>query len=130
VNRVVDLKGIQMCNETLKVMLKRAEKIANKSPCNIKVSCIIFDDKNRIISEGYNHESNHSKRYGLKSIHAEIDALTKGVKRTNNLKALVYREHRRPINPCPVCEQLLKSFGITKIYCTFGDDRFLIINKF
>ena len=116
-----------MSPERLRRLMLHAKMLAAKSECNIKVSCIIFDDKYKVVSTGYNHISNNSKRYGLKSIHAEIDALTKGVKRTNNLSALVYRKDRKPINPCNVCEKLLKSFGIKKIYCTFGEDRFLVI---
>ena len=106
----------------------KAKQIAAKSQCNFQVSCIIFNKKGRIISHGYNHISNLTKRFGLRSVHAEMDALMrKGLKRTNDLEAFIYRKNGNPITPCNVCAKLLRNFGIKTVYCTYGENKILIM---
>lgn len=95
-----------------------AIKTANKSRCRFKVSCILVDKKGKIVATGFNHRINNGRNMGRPTIHAEVDALNKVKKPSNNLIAFIYRKNARKINPCESCAKLLKSYGIKTVYCS------------
>lgn len=104
----VDLNKIMNC----------AIKTANKSKCRFKVSCILVDKKGKIIATGFNHHATNRRKMGNPTIHAEVDALSKVKKPSNNLVAFIYRKNGRKINPCESCAIILKAYGIKIIYCS------------
>lgn len=106
----------------LDLVMMTAKKTAEKSPCRFKVSCILVDRKGNIVATGYNHHSINSKRMGRWTVHAEVDALNKVRKPSNNLIAFIYRLRSKKINPCESCSTLLKSYGINTVYCTNEDN--------
>jgi deoxycytidylate deaminase len=103
----------------LEEIMEVARQTADKSPCKYKVSCVLCDKKGNIIATGYNHYGSRSGRLGKWTIHAEIDAISKGIRKpSNNLVAFIYRRHGRIIHPCDTCKALLKAYGISTIYHT------------
>ena len=103
----------------LEKIMNIARQTADKSPCKYKVSCVLCDNKGNIIATGYNHPSTRSGRLGKWTVHAEIDALSKGIRKpSNNLIAFIFRKHGRIIHPCDTCKALLKAYGINHIYHT------------
>jgi cytidine deaminase len=101
-------------------IIEVARKTALKSTMRYKISCVLVDKKGNVVATGYNHRSNGSKRMGNNSIHAEVCAINsiKLKKPSNNIVAFIYREHGNRISPCHSCSELLKSYGITTIFCT------------
>lgn len=98
-----------------------AHKTALKSPCRYKVSCLLIDRKGNIVATGYNHRALNGNRMGRHTIHAEVDAISKGItKPAPNLTAFIYRAHSgNRITPCSACSSLLKAYGINRIYYTW-----------
>jgi len=96
-------------------LIKLAELVADKSDVKHKVACILIDEKGDIVATGYNHHSYNSKRLGKRTIHAEMDALSKVRKPSKNLTMLLYRDKNKPINPCACCTVLIKAYGIKKV---------------
>lgn len=101
-------------------IMQLAQKVAKKSPCKIKVSCILLDRNNRVVATGYNHWSTIGRKNGQFTIHAEADALNKVRKPSTNLTAFIYRNKGKIITPCPSCQEILKSYGITYIWHSAG----------
>jgi len=97
-----------------------AESIANKSECKVKVSCILIDNNNKVVATGYNHHALNGRKMGKYTIHAEMDALSKVRKPSNNLTAFIFRDKGKIITPCRACQKLLDTYGITKIWHTAG----------
>lgn len=102
----------------LNEIMKCAIKTANKSKCRFKVSCVLVDKKGKIIATGFNHHAKNGRNMGMPTVHAEVDALNKVKKPSNNLIAFIYRKNARKINPCESCSQLLRAYGIKTIYCS------------
>jgi cytidine deaminase len=101
----------------LDLIMETAKRAASKSLCRYKVSCVLVDERSRIISVGVNHWKN-GKSMGRYTVHAEIAACNKVMKMPrSNLIAFIYRANSRNINPCNGCAQVLKSYGITRVYC-------------
>lgn len=98
-----------------------AKHTANKSTCRFKVSCVLVDKRGRIVATGFNHHAKNGNKMGRPTVHAEVDALNKVRKPSNNLIAFIYRKNSRKINPCPSCEKILIAYGINKIFCTYED---------
>lgn len=106
-------------NVDLDKIMQVASQTADKSDCKYKIACILCDKSGNIVAKGYNHHSIQSGRYGRWTIHAEIDAISKGIKKpSTNLVAFIYRRHGRVIHPCETCKALLKAYGIKIIYHT------------
>lgn len=104
-------------------MLKIADLIASKSDVkNHKVACILIDENGDIVTTGYNHYSNGSKRLGRRTVHAEMDALSKVRKPSKNLSMILYRNHNRPIHPCACCSTLIKAYSIKKVISLYTMD--------
>jgi deoxycytidylate deaminase len=100
-------------------ILEVAVQTASKSQCHIKVSCILVDKRGKIVAKGFNHWTNHNEfKLGKRTVHAEMDALNQVRKPSNNLVAFIYRKNAKKINPCEPCSKLLKSYGITNVFCT------------
>lgn len=102
-------------------IIKLCQKTAMKSPCKYKVSCVLVDRNGNVVSTGFNFMSVNSKKYGTFSIHAEMNALSKVRKPSNNLTAFIYRKNGRPIHPCPTCLNLLRAYGIKNIWHSDGE---------
>jgi len=100
--------------------IEHADKIASKSPCNFKVSCLLIDKKGKIVASGYNHHSN-IRVMGQPTVHAEFDALKKVRKPSTNLVAFIYRKNGRIITPCQSCYKILKAYGIMDVFYTAGE---------
>ena len=100
-------------------------RAAKKSPCKYKVSCVLVDNRGRIVATGFNFTSTNSKRYGTFSIHAEMQALSKVRKPSTNLTAFIYRKNGRMITPCHSCAVILKAYGITTVWHTAGNSEFI-----
>lgn len=90
------------------------------------IGAVVFTKKN-IISVGYNHlfktHPIFNKINNLKTLHAEASAILGA--RHLNLKGAsiaVYREHKdgtlAQAKPCKDCEELLRLYGIEKVYYT------------
>jgi deoxycytidylate deaminase len=106
----------------LDAIMKIAEQEAMKSDCKYKVSCILVDDRGNVVATGYNHHSLNGKKNGQPTVHAEVDAISKGImKPSRNLTAFVYRLNGRKIHPCDPCAKLLHSYGIRTVFCTNDD---------
>lgn len=102
----------------LNEIMKCAIKTANKSKCRFKVSCVLVDKKGKIIATGFNHHAKNGRKMGKQTVHAEVNALSKVKKPSNNLVAFIYRKNGRKINPCESCAIILKAYGIKVIYCS------------
>lgn len=100
-------------------MIGLAEKVANKSKCRYKVSCILVDRSGKVVATGYNHHSN-GRTMGKYTIHAEMDALNKVRKPSGNLTAFIYRKNGKIITPCKACQKLLDAYGISVVWHTAG----------
>jgi deoxycytidylate deaminase len=100
-------------------LVATASKVAQKSPCRYKVSCILVDDSGNIVATGYNHHGN-GRKMGKPTIHAEMDALSKVRKPSTNLTAFIYRKNGRIITPCKACQVLLDAYGIKTVWHTAG----------
>lgn len=104
----------------LDLIMDVAKKTASKSLCRYKVSCVLVDERSRIVSMGYNHWST-SNKMGRRTVHAELDAI-RGIKKMkkSNLYAFIYRcgagGATRNINCCDACRSLMKAYGIEKIF--------------
>lgn len=91
---------------------------AMKSPCKYKISCILVDDRGKIVATGFNHHSINGRKMGRPTLHAEADALNKIIKPSYNITAFIYRKNSRNINPCTACKALLKAYGVKRVFCT------------
>jgi deoxycytidylate deaminase len=99
-------------------MVRMAEKIARKSPMRVKVAAILVDKRTgKIVAVGYNHHGTR-KLNGRWTVHAEVDALNKVRKPSNNLIMILYRSSSRIITPCKACAEVLKAYGIKEVYHT------------
>ena len=99
----------------LNLLFEVAKNTSKKSPCKHKVVCILVDDRDNIVSIGYNHFSSRSKILGKNTIHAECDAVSKVRKPSTNLTAFLYRHNNNPIHSCNCCAILLKAYGIKEV---------------
>lgn len=111
-------------------ILEVAIKTAKKSTMRYRVSCVLVDNRGRVVATGYNHMATNGRSMGHWSVHAEADALSK-VKKIpdgSNLTAFIYRKNSRAIDPCPSCEKLLKAYGIERIFCTH-ENMWKVINN-
>lgn len=98
-------------------ILGLAEKIANKSDMKHKVACILVDDNGDVVATGYNHHSAYKTRWGRRTVHAEMDALSKVRKPSFNLTMFLYRHNNNPIHPCDCCSVLIEAYGIKEVVC-------------
>ena len=57
---------------------------------------------------------------GKPTIHAEMDALSKVRKPSNNLTAFIYRRKGKIITPCRACQKLLDTYGIINVWHSAG----------
>ena len=116
-----------MAKYDLDEIFEVAKKTAEKSPCRFKVSCILVDNRGRIVSRGYNHNAINGTKMGRFTVHAEADAIIgKGIKKNaGNLVAFIYRFNSNPINCCPSCMALLKAYNVKTIYCMNIDGWYL-----
>ncbi len=115
----IGLRGVNMFD--LIKILHLAHKTAMKSDCKYKVSCILTDNRGKIISTGYNHYSFNGNKLGKYTVHAEMDAILQKIhKPSKNLIAFIYRKNSRIITPCDACSKLLSTYGIKTIWFTNG----------
>jgi pyrimidine deaminase RibD-like protein len=56
-------------------ILDLARKTAAKSTMRFKVSCILIDNKGKVVATGFNHRAYGGKRLGNHSVHAEVCAI-------------------------------------------------------
>ena len=98
-------------------ILEIAIKTADKSPCRFKVACVLVDNRGRVVATGFNRYSHNGKKMGKNTVHAEVEAISKVRKPSNNLTAFIYRKNGRDIDPCESCSIVLKAYGINKVYC-------------
>lgn len=107
--------------------IEQAVKVANKSPCNFKISCLLIDNRGKVVATGYNHHSNR-RIAGQPTVHAEVDALSKVRKPSSNLVAFIYRKNGRIVTPCHSCFKILKAYGIIEVWHSAGEteDEFII----
>lgn len=107
-------------NMNISDIMRVAEKVAQKSTCRYKVSCVLVDDNGEVVATGYNHHSAGGRKMGKPTVHAEMDALSKVRKPSNNLTAFIFRKNGRIITPCPCCQALLEAYGIKTVWHTAG----------
>jgi deoxycytidylate deaminase len=74
--------------------------------------------RNRVISIGYNkYKTSPRSNHPHSHIHSELDAILKANINLSGCSIYIYREnkHGQPAisRPCPSCQALLKSLGIT-----------------
>ena len=100
---------------TIQDILEIAKRTADKSDVRHRVACILVDEHGDIVTTGYNHHSDRSKRLGRNTIHAECDALSKVRKPSTNLTMFLYRHNNNPIHPCPCCSALIRAYGIKEV---------------
>jgi len=103
-------------------LIELAERVAQKSQCRYKVSCILVDKDGDVVATGYNHHASNGRKMGKPTIHAEMDALSKVRKPSTNLTAFIYRKKGRIITPCATCQKLLDAYGIKTIWHSAGRD--------
>lgn len=95
-----------------------------------KVAAIILDKRNNLLSQGVNSyvkthplQKRYASRVGRNKefLHAEIAALIKCRNRNRAEKILIVRVGNSgkllPINPCPVCELAIRTYGIKEVIC-------------
>ena len=105
----------------LSELIEIASKVAQKSSCRYKVSCILVDKSGKVVATGYNHHGN-GRSMGKPTIHAEMDALSKVRKPSSNLTAFIYRKNGKIITPCKACQKLLDAYGIEVVWHTAGNN--------
>lgn len=103
-------------------IMQIAERVARKSTCRYKVSCVLVDDNGEVVATGYNHHSSSGRKMGKPTVHAEMDALSKVRKPSTNLTAFIFRKNGRIITPCESCKALLEAYGIKAVWHTAGND--------
>jgi deoxycytidylate deaminase len=107
--------------DTLKI-----ERLKSDHPTFKLSACIVL--KKTILSIGHNYlTKTHPmiRKYDpYKTLHAELDAIIK-VKNKEQLRGAtiyIYREDRQGkkalAKPCPVCQKIIKAFGIKKMEYT------------
>lgn len=107
-----------------------AKKMSFKGDHRCKIGSVIVH-KGNVISAGCNQKfifEDLTQRYNPeKALHAEVASILK-LKNKGILKysqIYVYREDRNGSlaisRPCPGCQRILKSFGLTEIYYTSSE---------
>ena len=93
--------------------MKLALDLAKKSfkQNEIPVGCVLVNDKNKIIS----YASNSMLKNHDPTSHAEIVAIRKACKKLKTTKLLNFSIYTT-LEPCLMCESLIISVGIKKIY--------------
>jgi deoxycytidylate deaminase len=104
----------------IRELCKLAEKVASKSPCRYKVSCILVGENGEVVATGYNHHCTTGRKMGKPTVHAEMDALSKVRKPSRNLTAFIYRKKGKIITPCKACQSLLDAYEINCVWHTAG----------
>ena len=91
-----------------------------------KVGAVIIKN-GKPISFGYNSYKTHPLMGNLKTLHAEVCAIIRVQHKIDltGCTMIIFREHKDGSNamskPCPICERIIKEFGIVKIiYSTEG----------
>lgn len=89
-----------------------------------KVGAVIVNRAGNVISMGFNSYKSHPLMGPLKTLHAEVSAVTK-VKNKQDLQGaeiFVYRGYKDGKNamskPCPICEGILRRYGVKRVYYT------------
>lgn len=89
---------------------------------------------NVIISSGvnYNQKNDFTKKFNdLKALHAEPVAIMRAIKHHSRIihkcDLWVCRENEvsHESKPCPMCQKIIKSFGIKKIHYTIGSGEWI-----
>jgi deoxycytidylate deaminase len=106
-------------------ILERGKKIAHKSTLTHKHSAIIIH-KGNIVAEGINYGGTYISRWY--AVHAEIDALHKIKHRSKKFReecsivcVRVVGNDTKMSKPCINCENIIKQYGIKRIFFTCGE---------
>jgi deoxycytidylate deaminase len=110
-------------------LIELAHKLSLRSDMRHKIGAVIFNNKNYIISVGYNkwlaigqpHSNGNHNKF---SIHAEVDALT-GCSRKElwGASILVVRSTWGLAKPCPACQAIILNSGIKNVYFSNGKNK-------
>lgn len=101
-------------------IVKLAAKVCLKSNMRQKMAAIIYDNRGRVISVGYNRwlviGSQRNKQPFRYSIHAEADAIA-GCSREElfGKNIFIYREGNKNARPCQDCSNLIKKYGFRTV---------------
>jgi len=117
-------------------LFRLAKVSATHSSCDTRMGCVITKNGTPI-GWGFNQSKTHPHfNHGMKrTIHAEASAiLSTGRKTCKNSVAFVYREHGQthlPLmaKPCEDCMNLLKEFGVKKVYYTASEYPFFDVER-
>ena len=113
---------IRVKEENSPSFMRLAEKECVKSPSNYKLGCVLVKGK-RVLGRGFNHHR-ENKDFGSGRFH---DFHAEGMAIYNALKVrpkqdirgsiiYVYRKGHKIAKPCTDCQNLLKKYGIKKVY--------------
>ena len=121
-------------------MLNKLIEIANSSECMHKMSCIITDRKNNVLSHSPNllkshpYQSKLAKKVGLDKkiyLHAETANICRIKNKSKAYRAYIIRVTKHGLGmsrPCPVCRLALEMAGIKEIVYSVNYNKFMVEN--